>query len=103
MSEGSASALGVMTVKGPGQNASVSRRAGHWQRDFSSHDAYAKSIEPNRRRLAENLGVSREVRPENVQFEYSDTISGPRAESKELSVRRVRWRAFGDVHGVGLF
>ena len=28
------------------------RRAKYWQRDFSSADAYQKSIEPNRRRLA---------------------------------------------------
>ena len=30
---------------------SVARRESHWQRDFSSPEAYAKSIEKNRERL----------------------------------------------------
>ena len=36
---------------------SVARRAAHWKRDFSSTEAYNKSIEPNRKRLAHILGV----------------------------------------------
>src|SRR5262245_38547775 len=36
---------------------SVERRAKHWKRDFSSAEAYNKSIEPNRQRLAKILGV----------------------------------------------
>ncbi len=36
---------------------SVAGRAAHWTRDFSSADAYYKSIEPNRKRLAHILGV----------------------------------------------
>jgi hypothetical protein len=38
--------------------ASVERRARHWNRDFSSHEAYEKSVEPNRKRLAKHLGVN---------------------------------------------
>src|SRR5690348_12648974 len=38
--------------------ASVERRARHWQRDFSSVEAYRKSIEGNRKRLAKYLGAS---------------------------------------------
>jgi len=38
--------------------ASIARRARHWHRDFSSVEAYRKSIEPNRRRLAKYLGAS---------------------------------------------
>ena len=37
--------------------ASIAERAKHWQRDFSSPEAYQKSIEPNRQRLAHILGV----------------------------------------------
>ena len=36
---------------------SVERRAKHWKRDFSSPEAYNKSIEPNRQRLAKLLGI----------------------------------------------
>src|SRR5438067_4341346 len=36
---------------------SVERRARHWKRDFSSAEAYNKSIEPNRKRLAHILGL----------------------------------------------
>src|SRR4029450_6352133 len=36
---------------------SVERRAKYWKRDFSSPEAYNKSIEPNRQRLAKILGV----------------------------------------------
>src|SRR5881392_1562175 len=36
---------------------SVAKRERHWKRDFSSVEAYNKSIEPNRKRLAHMLGV----------------------------------------------
>ena len=36
---------------------SVGRREKLWKRDFSSPEAYSKSIEPNRQRLAKILGV----------------------------------------------
>ena len=37
--------------------ASVAKRTQHWKRDFSSAEAFNKSIEPNRKRLAHILGV----------------------------------------------
>src|SRR4051812_34477692 len=36
---------------------SVERREKYWKRDFSSQEAYNKSIEPNRRQLKKILGV----------------------------------------------
>jgi dienelactone hydrolase len=36
---------------------SVAKRERHWKRDFSSREAYEKSIEPNRKRLAKILGI----------------------------------------------
>jgi dienelactone hydrolase len=47
---------------------SVERRARHWKRDFSSREAYEKSIEPNRKRLAKYLGVGTEAP------EWEDTL-----------------------------
>ena len=37
--------------------ASIERRARHWNRNFSSREAYEKSIAPNRLRLSKYLGV----------------------------------------------
>ena len=37
--------------------ASVAKRPAYWNRDFSSHKAYVKSVEPNRKRLAHILGL----------------------------------------------
>src|SRR6516164_9258790 len=36
---------------------SVERRARRWKRDFSSPEAYNRSIEPNRQHLAHMLGI----------------------------------------------
>src|SRR5687768_1629075 len=36
---------------------STARRARHWKPDFSSADAYTKSLEPNRKVLAHILGL----------------------------------------------
>src|SRR3954453_20071846 len=37
--------------------ASVERRKQYWKPDFSSPEAYAKSVQPNRERLKKILGV----------------------------------------------
>jgi dienelactone hydrolase len=82
---------------------SVERRAKHWKRDFSSADAYNKSLEPNRKRLAHILGV----RDPRVPFDAPElvgTTSQPALVGKgeNFEAFAVRWPAFGDVHGEGL-
>src|SRR5207248_11577850 len=82
---------------------SVERRARHWKRDFSSAEAYNKSIEPNRKRLAHILGV----RDPRVPFDAPElvaTTSQPALVGRgtNYEVLAVRWPAFGDVHGEGL-
>src|SRR5262249_59253601 len=47
------------------------RRAGQWKRDFSSIDAYVKSIDPHRERLAHILGV----RDPRVAFDAPELVS----------------------------
>ena len=49
---------------------SVERREKHWKRDFSSPEAYNKSIEPNRQRLAKILGVV----DERVKFDAPELV-----------------------------
>jgi dienelactone hydrolase len=82
---------------------SVERRARHWKRDFSSAEAYQKSIEPNRKRLAHMLGV----RDPRVPFDAPEliaTTAQPALVGKgaNFDAFAVRWPAFGDVHGEGL-
>jgi dienelactone hydrolase len=82
---------------------SVERRARHWKRDFSSADAYNKSLEPNRKRLAHILGV----RDPRVPFDAPELV-GTTAQpalvgrGENFEAFAVRWPAFGDVHGEGL-
>jgi dienelactone hydrolase len=79
------------------------RRGGYWKRDLASAAAYAKSVEPNRRRLAHILGV----RDPRVAFDAPEllaTTAQPAlvGRSERCEVYAVRWPAFGDVHGEGL-
>ena len=74
------------------------------QRDLSSPEKYAASIEPNRQRLAHILGV----RDPRVPFDGMELVGHDRpsrrwsAEAPDYKVFAVRWPAFGDVHGEGL-
>jgi len=82
---------------------SVEKRARHWKRDFSSAEAYNKSTEPNRKRLAHILGV----RDPRVPFDAPElmaTTAQPALVGKGANFEAfaVRWPAFGDVHGEGL-
>jgi len=83
--------------------ASVEDRTKHWNRDFSSSEAYNKSIEPNRKRLAHILGV----RDDRVPFDAPELISTTNTpalvgKGEGFDIFAVRWPAFGNVHGEGL-
>jgi dienelactone hydrolase len=82
---------------------SVERRAKHWKRGFSSAEAYNKSVEPNRKRLAHILGV----RDQRVPFDGLELLSStarPALVGKGASYKiyAVRWPVFRDIHGEGL-
>ena len=83
--------------------ASLAGRARFWHRDFSTPEAYAASIRPNRERLAHILGV-RDERPPSVAPEMVATFpgTGKVATGENYEIFEVRWPAFGDVHGEGL-
>jgi dienelactone hydrolase len=84
-------------------SASVDRREKYWQRDFTSHAVYAKSVEQNRQRLADIIGL----RDQRVAFDGL-TLGSTTAESSlvgqtdRITVRAVSWPVFGDVTGTGL-
>jgi len=82
---------------------SIAGREKYYHRDFSSHAAYEKSLEPNRKRLAHIVGV----RDPRVPFQAPELVATTNqpalvGQSNALRVVAVRWPAFGNVHGEGL-
>jgi dienelactone hydrolase len=83
--------------------ASVAGRKQFWKQDFSSPEAYSRSVEPNRQRLRKILGVIDERLPVK-DLEYVATTSQPAlvAERAAYKIYRVRWPVLPGVHGEGL-
>jgi dienelactone hydrolase len=92
---------------------SVERREKFWKRDFSSPEAYNKSIEPNRQRLKKILGVVDERMPfdaPEIIATTKQTLARSASEGNPLAIGRgenyeifaVRWPAVREVHGEGL-
>src|SRR5688572_14428600 len=82
---------------------SILRREAHWKRDGSTPDAYRKSVEPNRKRLARILGVVEE----RVKFDAPELIATTRhsslvGRSPAFEVHAVRWPVIGGIYGEGL-
>src|SRR6185436_14218984 len=72
---------------------SVEGRAKFWKRDLSSPEAYDKSIEPNRQRLAHILGV----RDKRVLLENVDSVSLKLvATADKYKVYRMAWQVLRD-------
>src|SRR5262249_45645013 len=74
-----------------------------WKQDFSSPEAYAKSVAPNRERLRKLLGVIDDRLPVK-DLEHVATTSRPAlvAEAEAYKVLAVRWPVLPGVHGEAL-
>ena len=83
--------------------ASVAKRPAYWNRDFSSHEAYVKSVEPNRKRLAHILGL-RDSRTAfaGLQLDGTTAASSLVGQTDRITIHAVSWPAFRDVTGTGL-
>ena len=82
---------------------SLEKRGTLWHRDYSSHEAYAESVEPNRERLRKQIGCLDERLPIEVLNYVATTRTGAQiAETDSYTVSRVRWQVFDDVEGEGL-
>jgi len=83
--------------------ASVKKRQEYWKPDYSSQEAYTKSVEPNRERLRKILGVVDKRLPV-TELEYVSTTTQPAlvAETDSYKVFAVRWPVFEGVDGEGL-
>lgn len=82
---------------------SIDKRQKHWNRDFSSLEAYTESVEPNRRRLREILGVVDERLPGTFEQFGDDANPALVAETDNYTIYQVRWPVLQDVFGEGLW
>ncbi|MCA9210105.1 MAG: hypothetical protein KDA55_17225, partial [Planctomycetales bacterium] len=82
---------------------SAAKRERHWQRNLDSAAAYQESVEPNRKRLAERLGV-RDERREFGGLELLATTSQPALVGRGdgFKAYAVRWPVLRNMHGEGL-
>ncbi|MFA6563862.1 MAG: dienelactone hydrolase family protein [Verrucomicrobiia bacterium] len=82
--------------------ASVERRAAKWKRDFSSPEAYVKSIEPNRERFKKIIGaVDERVEPELFPL-ATPTRPALLLQGVGYKVFVVRWPVLRGVDAEGL-
>ncbi len=83
--------------------ASVEKRKPYWKPDFSSVEAYTKSVQPNRERLKKILGVvDKRVPPVVMEYVGEGTPSPLVAETETYKVYSVRWPVLPGVDGEGL-
>jgi dienelactone hydrolase len=83
--------------------AAPGKREQFWKRNFSSNEAYIKSIEPNRKQLAHILGVRDERRKFAAPGLMSTTKQTARvAAGKNYEAYAVRWPVVRDVQAEGL-
>jgi len=78
-------------------------RARNWHRDLSSPAAYQDSIEPNRQKLRQILGIT-DRRNQFSAPSLQATTEQPAlvGQGAGYEIFAVRWPAFGHVHGEGL-
>lgn len=82
---------------------SVEKRDGLWHRDYSSHDAYAESVQPNRARFRKQIGCLDTRLPiEELTYVATTETSAHIVEDEGCTVSRVRWQVFDEVEGEGL-
>ncbi len=83
---------------------SKSKRAKYWRYDFSSPEAYAKSIASNRERFKKLTGVVDNERAARITLERFGDGQNPAlvAEAEKLQVHQVRWPVLEGVFSEGL-
>jgi dienelactone hydrolase len=83
--------------------ASVEKRKAYWKPDYSSPEAYSRSVEPNREHLRRILGVV-DRRVPFRDLEYIATTSQPAlvAKASGYKVYAVRWPVLEGVDAEGL-
>lgn len=101
--------LSTQMVEGIGKfllreiESAETNRHTRWEPDFSSRDAFEKSVAPNRERFRTMIGVV-DARRTVTELEFVETTLEPSlvAETTAFTIRAVRWPVFDGVHGEGL-
>jgi dienelactone hydrolase len=81
---------------------SQAARQRHWQRDLSSRDAYEASVEPNRRRFRQKIGVVDARVPVTLERFGDDANPALVATTPRYRVYQVRWPVLEGVTAEGL-
>ena len=83
--------------------ASVARRAANWKRDYSSADAYNKSISANRKRFLTIIGaVDQRVQASSIELRATLEKDSAVAHGNGFVVHAVRWQVLNGVTAEGL-
>jgi dienelactone hydrolase len=82
---------------------SIAARQRLWHRDPTSPEAYQKSVEPNRQRLKNILGVVDSRVPVRMETLGDDASSSVVARTTRYRVVQVRWSVLDGVYGEGLW
>ncbi|GMW00136.1 MAG: hypothetical protein AMXMBFR84_12740 [Candidatus Hydrogenedentota bacterium] len=77
-------------------------RETYWRRDFTSHEAYVSSLQPNRIRLTKIIGAFDTRQPSSMQLVSTTDASALLAESDQVAVYQVKWPVLDGVYGEGL-
>ncbi|MDA1212277.1 MAG: hypothetical protein O2955_07165 [Planctomycetota bacterium] len=82
---------------------SPNRREAMWKRDFSSPEAYAESVAPNRERFRTYIGAV-DPREENIDIEIVSSLKhdGTIAEGEAFTAKNIRWKTLDGITGEGL-
>ncbi len=83
--------------------AALARRDGRWDRVHTSADAYVKSVEPQRERLAAILGTTDDrAKPVTLTYLSGPGIPLPLASNDAVKVISVRWAVYPGFEAEGL-
>jgi dienelactone hydrolase len=78
------------------------RRPSYWNRDFSSRQAYERSVDPNRQRLMRCLGIVERRLPVAMERFGDDENPALVAQTDRYEAYQVRWEVLEGVFGEGL-
>ena len=82
---------------------SIKTRQQFWKRDFSTPEAYERSISENRERFRRIISViDQRVMPARMEFVHTSEHLPLLAEAKTFTIHEVRWPVFEGVYGEGL-
>lgn len=81
---------------------SVRSRGKYWERNFSSAEAYVRSIEPNRNRFKQIIGVVDTHVPVTLEYFGDDENPALVAETDAYRIFQVRWPVLEGLTGEGL-